>query len=421
MLTGLALLGAIGVLAATPLLTSAATQPPQGSWTTYGVLSNTGVTNTGPSVVHGNVGSSGNSSATAVTGFPPGVVIGGSIILGGAAITAQTDATAAVNALESQISSCTTLSGDLGGRNLVPGVYCFTAGLTGTLILNGGADPNAVFIFLTPNNLIVNPNASVVLIGSSTCNVYWRTNALASLDTNVSFIGTIFASSQVTMNSGAKLIGRAIAQTANVTLINNTITSGCVAGLPGPGATQTAVSGATQTPAPPPPSCVGNIRGRKQDGSGTGLPGWTIQLIQNGQVVQSTSTDSSGNFNFLGLPKGSYTIREVSQSGWTAQGATSFDVTISSCDQNATGYTFVNTLASSASTSTPTAVGSGTAVPASGTPGARATSTPAVPTGLPNTGGSPPWTMGIAVLVGALLAGVGLASLRRNQGSRTDN
>jgi hypothetical protein len=52
--------------------------------------------------------------------------------------------------------------------------------------------------------------------------------------------------------------------------------------------------------------------------SDPGLSGWTIEALNpgNGQVVESQVTDSNGNYEFLDLPAGTYTIEEVAQSGW---------------------------------------------------------------------------------------------------------
>jgi len=56
----------------------------------------------------------------------------------------------------------------------------------------------------------------------------------------------------------------------------------------------------------------------------------------------------------LGLDMGDYIIREVPQSGWVAQGPAMFTVTLNACDQNATGYTFINVRTGSASVQSPT-------------------------------------------------------------------
>jgi hypothetical protein len=85
-----------------------------------------------------------------VTGFPPGIVAGGTTYAADAAAAqAQTDTGTAYTDLAGE--TCTeNLSGtNLGGLTLTPGVYCFSssAQLTGTLTLNAAGNAAAVWVF----------------------------------------------------------------------------------------------------------------------------------------------------------------------------------------------------------------------------------------------------------------------------------
>jgi hypothetical protein len=122
---------------------------PLGTADTFAVLGGTTVTNTGPSVISGDLGV---SPGTSVTGFPPGSVINGTIhATDAAAGQAQSDLTTAYNVFAAQPTSA-TVSADLAGRTLTPGVYTSSTstpglGLTGDLTLNAQGDPNAVLSF----------------------------------------------------------------------------------------------------------------------------------------------------------------------------------------------------------------------------------------------------------------------------------
>lgn len=229
-----------------PASALAATDPGLASAAPFGVLAGTTVTNTGNTVVTGELGV---SPGTAVTGFPPGTSgpqhNGDSV-----ALTAQTDLTAAyVNAAAQPCPSTNNFAGvNLGGKTLVPGVYCQTTAptLTGTLTLNG----SGIYIFQIGSTLVTAPSASVVLIGGAQpCQIFWQVSSSATLDTTTTFIGTIMALTSIGMNNGVTLTGRALARNGAVTLINDRIIqpAACTAVTPSPtpAATPTATPAAT--------------------------------------------------------------------------------------------------------------------------------------------------------------------------------
>src|SRR5580700_7877794 len=91
----------------------------------FSVLGGSTVTNTGPTIVNGNLGVSPGS---AVTGFPPGVVTNGTIHAGDAAAAqAQSDLTVLYNQLAGAMCNTNLTGQDLGGLTLNPGVYCFNS------------------------------------------------------------------------------------------------------------------------------------------------------------------------------------------------------------------------------------------------------------------------------------------------------
>lgn len=193
----------------------------------FGVLAGSTITNTGPTVISGNVGL---SPGTAITGFPPGIVNAPSSIFAGdaTAIQAQISLTAAYNDLANRPSTANLTGQDLGGQVLTPGVYAFnsSAQLTGPLTLNALGNPNALFIFNIGSALTTASGASVTLInGAQGANVFYRVGSSATLGTTTLFAGEILALTSITLNTGANIsCGAALARNGAVTLDTNRIT-----------------------------------------------------------------------------------------------------------------------------------------------------------------------------------------------------
>jgi len=90
----------------------------------FNVLGASTVTNTGPTVITGDLGL---SPGTAVTGFPPGLVSGAQHVADAPAIQAQSDLNAAWTTLQNEPCQFTLTNPDLTGLTLTPGVYCFSS------------------------------------------------------------------------------------------------------------------------------------------------------------------------------------------------------------------------------------------------------------------------------------------------------
>lgn len=207
-------------LAAIVLFASAASAQSLGSAQNFAVLGATTVTNTGASVVTGDLGV---SPGTSITGFPPGVVVGGTINAGNMrAATAQADAHLAYAALKAlPCPSVNNLTGqDLGTLTLPPGVYCFnsSAQLTGTLVLTGSGP----WVFQIASTLTTASNSHVVMMDATNCgNVFWQIGSSATLGTGTQFAGNILALASVTLTTGVNVSGSVIALTAAVTMDTN--------------------------------------------------------------------------------------------------------------------------------------------------------------------------------------------------------
>ncbi len=197
-----------------------------GTADSFGVLGGSTVTNTGASVITGNLGV---SPGTAVTGFPPGTVTLTIHSADAVAAQAQTDLTTAYNAILTTPTLIDLTGTDLGGLTLTPGVYGFnsSAQLTGTLTLDAQGNPNAVFIFKIASTLTTASGSSVLLINSgSNCNVFWQVGSSATLGTGSTLAGNILALQSITLTTGANVSGRALARNGAVTLDGNHV-AGC--------------------------------------------------------------------------------------------------------------------------------------------------------------------------------------------------
>ncbi|MFJ2511723.1 ice-binding family protein [Streptomyces griseoviridis] len=211
---------AMVAVTSTPAL-AIATPVPLGTASSFAVLAGQSITNTGPTVITGDIGV---SPGTAISGFPPGIVNGAQHSADAVALQAKSDLTTAFNNAAGQATDA-ALPPDAGGLTLVPGVYTAssTLGLTGTLTLDAQGDPNAVWVFQVGSSLTTASASQVNLInGAQACNVFWEIGSSATLGTNSTFVGNILALTSISATTGATINGRALARNGSVTLDTNT-------------------------------------------------------------------------------------------------------------------------------------------------------------------------------------------------------
>jgi hypothetical protein len=231
-LKGIALATALMVPHGTLL---AAGPPPVdlGSAARFTILAGAAVTTTGGGIINGDVGASpitgaailltqaqvnGTIFASDATG-PAGSVIAPALLL-----AAKGDLTTAYNdaAGRTPVPSGDYLNpgaGNIGGFNLIPGLYKFTgtASITGAdLTLTGG--PDDVWIFQIGADLQVGSGIKVILAGGARPdNIFWQVTTSVSIGTFAVFKGTILADQAIVMNTSSTMDGRALAFTAGVT------------------------------------------------------------------------------------------------------------------------------------------------------------------------------------------------------------
>ena len=269
--------------------TAAAAQPAVGLGTAapFAVLAGSTVTNTGASVISGDVGVYPGS---AIVGFPPGIVNNGTLHAADAvALQAQSDVTTAYNDAAGR-TPVVTESSDLSGQTLAPGVYQAASALSlnGTVTLNAGGDQSAVFIFQAGSTLITGSSSSVSLIGGAqACNVFWQVGSSATLGTTTSFVGTILALTSASLDTGATLEGRVFASNGAVTLDDNVITQpGCATSTPTT-TTPTSTAGTTATTTP----TAGSTGGTTSSGS----PATTGSVSTTGSIVSGEGSSGTGS------------------------------------------------------------------------------------------------------------------------------
>jgi hypothetical protein len=207
---------------ASVVVTAAPPPPPSvnlGAAATHGILAGSTVTcASAPGTINADVSVWPGS---AITGFQPCVITGARHAADAFAQTAQGDLTTAY--LELDAMPCgTTISTNLGGTTLAPGVYCSTSavGVTGVVTLSGPAD--AVFVIKAASTLTT--AGSVVLAGGAQAkNVYWLVGSSATLGTGSAWQGNIIAFTSITLNDNVTLIGRALARNGAVTLGTNDV------------------------------------------------------------------------------------------------------------------------------------------------------------------------------------------------------
>ncbi|MFZ4398914.1 MAG: ice-binding family protein [Bacteroidales bacterium] len=189
------------------------------------VLAGSSITNTGATIINGDLGL---SPGTAVGGFPPGILNGTSHINDAKANQAKLDLTTAYN--DAAGRSCTdivTLSGNIGGLTLTPGLYKSTSSLaitSGDLTLDAKGNANAIFIIQIASSLTTTSDRKVILSGGAlSSNIFWQVGSSATFGTTSVFKGNILGLQSITFNTGATLEGRALCKTGSVTMAGNTI------------------------------------------------------------------------------------------------------------------------------------------------------------------------------------------------------
>ena len=233
LIAGIALLPtAFGGIVGTPTASAAEETVNLRRATPFVVLAGAGVTNTGPTFLHGDLGT---CPTEAITGFPTVVPPGATHANDDVACRAQDDLTTAYNSAAGRAPTGSPYPAggtELGGSTLLTGVYKTpeSFAITGTLTLDAQQVPDAVFIFQAGSTLTTATNSTVLLVnGAQACNVFWQVGSSATLGVGSTFAGTVMALTSITANTLATVDGRLLARGGAVTLDSNTVSPGTCA------------------------------------------------------------------------------------------------------------------------------------------------------------------------------------------------
>ncbi|OFX26538.1 MAG: hypothetical protein A2041_13235 [Bacteroidetes bacterium GWA2_31_9b] len=191
----------------------------------FAILAGSEITNTGETIITGDIGL---SPGTSIGGFPPGILNGTQHINDEIANQAKLDIIEAYNDAASRTcSDKVTLSGNIGGLTLTPGLYFSTSSLaisSGDLTFDAQGDATAVFILQIASTLTTTSDRKVILSGGALAsNIFWNVGSSATFGTTSVMKGTVLAVESITFNTGATLDGRALTRIGGITLEGNTI------------------------------------------------------------------------------------------------------------------------------------------------------------------------------------------------------
>jgi hypothetical protein len=182
-----------------------------GEATNFAIMAQAAVSGSGDQI-NGDVGLNPGSAQ----GIPPAEINGTVHKDDQAIIDAQTDLLAAYNNAVARSANVVTISGDIGGTTITPGLYKSTSSLTvgtgSTLTLDAQGDPNAIFVIQMGTTLGTGTGANVVLAnGAKASNVFWQVGSSATFGPTTTFTGNVIAAISITVNTGSVIDGRLLA------------------------------------------------------------------------------------------------------------------------------------------------------------------------------------------------------------------
>jgi len=246
--TGMALLALFGAVAITGCslfggdgATSGAGTVDLGKAGDYVVLAKTQIENMTTSAITGDLGLSPAATSyitglalTDATGYATSAQVIGKVYAADMASPTSSNLTTAVSDMEAAYTDAATRTdpdftnkgaGILGGLTLAPGLYTFNTSVTipTDVTLSGGILDT--WVFQISGDLSIASAMQVILSGGALArNVVWQVAGIVTLGSTSRFEGVILSQTAITLETGAVLHGRALAQ-SQVTLDGVTITA----------------------------------------------------------------------------------------------------------------------------------------------------------------------------------------------------
>jgi hypothetical protein len=188
--------------------------------TDFAVFGGNSVRNHGNSTFRGNVGSTGVMDGVAKSGDLRGGVSYGQ---------AKQDIGDAMRVIN-QLPCLQVDDSDLTGKTFGPGVYCLSsASLAGAMTLNGGDDPNSIFVFRVAGDIRSGDNSSIVLTGGAKAtNSYFVSNGDINIGASNDVESNLISANGINVGSSSTIGGKTIGVGGDVSV--DSVTAGAGTG-----------------------------------------------------------------------------------------------------------------------------------------------------------------------------------------------
>lgn len=199
----------------------------------YVVLAKSAVNNSPTSAFTGDLGLSPAAesfytgfSQTAATGYSTSDQVTGKMYAADMTDPTPSNLTTAVNDMTTAYNDAAgrptpdfveLYTGEIGGKTLTPGLYKWsnTVLIASDVTISGAADD--VWIFQIAENLTMSSGVNITLSGGAQAkNIFWQVAGEVTIGTTAHFEGIILSMTSITLNTGATLNGRTLAQTAAI-------------------------------------------------------------------------------------------------------------------------------------------------------------------------------------------------------------